>query len=60
MASDLTINASFLASQTSDVVSMRVLRMALDAQQSAGAQMAETLKSPAQPAAGSRLVDVYA
>ncbi|HEY1366984.1 MAG TPA: YjfB family protein [Gaiellaceae bacterium] len=61
MAADLAINTSALAGQASDVVSLRVLRMALDAQQSAGAQLAETLQPQPQPAAGTgRLVDVYA
>jgi putative motility protein YjfB-like len=58
MASDLAVNPSSV--QTGDAVSIRVLRMALDQQQSASAQVTAAMKTPAQPAPGSRLVDVYA
>jgi hypothetical protein len=58
MAADLAINPSSI--QAGDAVSLRVLRMELDQQQSASAQLTQVLKTPAQPAPGSRLVDVYA
>jgi hypothetical protein len=57
VAADLGIDASSV--QTGDAVSIQVLRMELDQQQSTSAQLSAVLKTPAQPAPGSRLVDVY-
>jgi hypothetical protein len=56
-----SIDSSAVSAQISNQVQASVLKLALDSQQSAAAQLIGALQPPAQPAGGSgRLVDVYA